>query len=86
MKCKEPGCNASFYDSTARKRHMERAHLGIIYYCQVPGCKSALTRRGIYIRHLKNHKNLNKEQFEEMMKKLKKFGQEINMKGKVKVE
>lgn len=73
IKCNEPGCNASFYSHGSRSRHIARAHRGIVYNCQVPGCKSVLIRRDSYVLHLKNHKDLTKDQLAEMMMNLKNF-------------
>lgn len=72
-KCSELNCDAAFYDSQNLKRHIRTIHQGLRFECQVPGCKSSLSRRDAYVAHLKYHKELSKNQYDELYNKLKVF-------------
>lgn len=77
-KCTEPDCDLMFYAMKDVRRHVIVHHRGIRFECQVPECKSSLGRRDAYINHLRTHKELNKEEFDELYKKLNKFCEEVN--------
>jgi uncharacterized C2H2 Zn-finger protein len=55
-------CGKSFCKSKSLTNHINVKHLGIRLNCTVPGCKSSLSRRDIYLNHLKMHKELSTEE------------------------
>lgn len=80
-KCDEPNCSEEFYRPQDLYRHVISKHRNIKFKCQVPGCVSSLGRKDAYVNHLRSHKELSKDEMEEMMKKLKQFIAENNLKG-----
>lgn len=61
-------CNLSLRNRRVLLRHIETVHMQAKFYCTVPGCTHASTRKDNYRLHLKNyHRDLPEEQMERVL-------------------